>query len=37
MNIPTRYTAELLVVSFLFAALVIYAGALVNVVAGWVL
>jgi len=28
-------TAELLVVSFLFAALILYSGALANVVVGW--
>jgi hypothetical protein len=32
----TTHTAELLVVSFMFAALIIYSGALANVVAGWV-
>jgi hypothetical protein len=30
-----HFIAELLVVSFLFAALIIYSGALANVVAGW--
>lgn len=35
MNIPTKHATELLVVSSLFAALIIYSGALANVVAGW--